>query len=30
MDAVLVGRTTAFYDDPSLTVRHVSGRQQKE
>ncbi|MCG8374612.1 MAG: bifunctional diaminohydroxyphosphoribosylaminopyrimidine deaminase/5-amino-6-(5-phosphoribosylamino)uracil reductase RibD, partial [Balneolales bacterium] len=26
-DAVLVGRTTAITDDPSLTVRHVSGRQ---
>jgi diaminohydroxyphosphoribosylaminopyrimidine deaminase/5-amino-6-(5-phosphoribosylamino)uracil reductase len=29
MDAVLVGRTTAFTDDPSLTVRHVKGRQPK-
>ncbi len=26
-DAVLVGRTTAMADNPSLTVRHVSGRQ---
>lgn len=26
-DAVLVGRTTAITDNPSLTVRHVSGRQ---
>ncbi len=26
-DAVLVGRTTAMVDNPSLTVRHVSGRQ---
>lgn len=29
MDAVLVGRSTAFMDDPSLTVRHVKGRQPK-
>ena len=29
MDAVLIGRTTAFTDDPSLTVRHVKGRQPK-
>jgi len=29
MDAVLVGRTTAITDDPSLTVRHVKGRQPK-
>lgn len=28
-DAVLVGRTTAMVDNPSLTVRHVSGRQPK-
>lgn len=28
-DAVLVGRTTAMADNPSLTVRHVSGRQPK-
>lgn len=28
-DAVLVGRTTAIADNPSLTVRHVSGRQPK-
>ncbi|GAB5410750.1 MAG: bifunctional diaminohydroxyphosphoribosylaminopyrimidine deaminase/5-amino-6-(5-phosphoribosylamino)uracil reductase RibD [Balneolaceae bacterium] len=28
-DAVLVGRTTAITDNPSLTVRHVSGRQPK-
>ncbi len=28
-DAVLVGRTTAMTDNPSLTVRHVSGRQPK-
>ncbi|MDZ7806068.1 MAG: bifunctional diaminohydroxyphosphoribosylaminopyrimidine deaminase/5-amino-6-(5-phosphoribosylamino)uracil reductase RibD [Gracilimonas sp.] len=28
-DAVMVGRTTAFTDNPSLTVRHVSGRQPK-
>lgn len=28
-DAVLVGRTTAATDNPSLTVRHVSGRQPK-
>lgn len=28
-DAVLVGRTTAIVDNPSLTVRHVSGRQPK-
>lgn len=26
-DAVMVGRTTAMADNPSLTVRHVSGRQ---
>ncbi len=26
-DAVLVGRTTAMADNPSLTVRHVAGRQ---
>ena len=26
-DAVLVGRATAMADNPSLTVRHVSGRQ---
>ncbi|MEX0844336.1 MAG: bifunctional diaminohydroxyphosphoribosylaminopyrimidine deaminase/5-amino-6-(5-phosphoribosylamino)uracil reductase RibD [Balneolaceae bacterium] len=26
-DAVLVGRTTAMADNPSLTVRHVTGRQ---
>lgn len=26
-DAVLVGRTTVMVDNPSLTVRHVSGRQ---
>ena len=26
-DAVLVGRTTAMVDNPSLTVRHVTGRQ---
>lgn len=26
-DAVLVGRTTAMVDNPSLTVRHVAGRQ---
>jgi diaminohydroxyphosphoribosylaminopyrimidine deaminase/5-amino-6-(5-phosphoribosylamino)uracil reductase len=26
-DAVLVGRTTAISDNPSLTVRHVNGRQ---
>lgn len=26
-DAVLVGRTTAMVDNPTLTVRHVSGRQ---
>lgn len=29
MDAVLIGRNTAFVDDPSLTVRHVKGRQPK-
>ncbi len=29
MDAVLVGRSTAFTDDPSLTVRYVKGRQPK-
>ncbi len=29
MDAVLVGRTTAITDDPSLTVRHVKGRQPR-
>ncbi len=28
-DAVLVGRTTAQADNPSLTVRHVKGRQPK-
>ena len=28
-DAVLVGRTTAMVDNPSLTVRHVAGRQPK-
>lgn len=28
-DAVLVGRATAIADNPSLTVRHVSGRQPK-
>ncbi len=28
-DAVLVGRTTAMLDDPSLTVRHIQGRQPK-
>ncbi len=28
-DAVLVGRSTAFVDNPSLTVRHVSGRQPR-
>jgi diaminohydroxyphosphoribosylaminopyrimidine deaminase/5-amino-6-(5-phosphoribosylamino)uracil reductase len=28
-DAVLVGRSTAIADNPSLTVRHVSGRQPK-
>lgn len=28
-DAVLVGRTTAVADNPSLTVRHISGRQPK-
>lgn len=28
-DAVLVGRTTVMVDNPSLTVRHVSGRQPK-
>lgn len=28
-DAVLVGRTTAMADNPSLTVRHVSGRQPR-
>jgi diaminohydroxyphosphoribosylaminopyrimidine deaminase/5-amino-6-(5-phosphoribosylamino)uracil reductase len=26
-DAVMVGRTTAIADNPSLTVRHVTGRQ---
>jgi diaminohydroxyphosphoribosylaminopyrimidine deaminase/5-amino-6-(5-phosphoribosylamino)uracil reductase len=26
-DAVLVGRTTTMVDNPSLTVRHVAGRQ---
>ncbi len=26
-DAVMVGRTTAISDNPSLTVRHASGRQ---
>lgn len=26
-DAVLVGRTTAMVDNPTLTVRHVAGRQ---
>lgn len=28
-DAVLVGRTTAITDNPTLTVRHVTGRQPK-
>lgn len=28
-DAVMVGRTTAIADNPSLTVRHVSGRQPR-
>lgn len=28
-DAVMVGRTTAFHDNPSLTVRLVEGRQPK-
>lgn len=28
-DAVLVGRTTAAADNPSLTVRHVAGRQPR-
>lgn len=28
-DAVLVGRTTVMADNPSLTVRHVSGRQPR-
>lgn len=28
-DAVLVGRSTAIADNPSLTVRHVTGRQPK-
>lgn len=28
-DAVLIGRSTAIADNPSLTVRHVSGRQPK-
>jgi len=28
-DAVLVGRTTAITDNPTLTVRHVNGRQPK-
>lgn len=28
-DAVLVGRNTAFHDNPSLTVRLVEGRQPK-
>ncbi|MFN1835013.1 bifunctional diaminohydroxyphosphoribosylaminopyrimidine deaminase/5-amino-6-(5-phosphoribosylamino)uracil reductase RibD [Balneola sp. MJW-20] len=28
-DAVLVGRNTAIADNPSLTVRHVKGRQPK-
>jgi diaminohydroxyphosphoribosylaminopyrimidine deaminase / 5-amino-6-(5-phosphoribosylamino)uracil reductase len=28
-DAVMVGRTTALYDNPSLTVRLVEGRQPK-
>ncbi|MAL18216.1 MAG: riboflavin biosynthesis protein RibD [Balneola sp.] len=28
-DAVLVGRTTTMVDNPSLTVRHVSGRQPR-
>jgi len=28
-DAVMVGRTTAITDNPSLTVRHVAGRQPK-
>ncbi|MBO6621931.1 MAG: bifunctional diaminohydroxyphosphoribosylaminopyrimidine deaminase/5-amino-6-(5-phosphoribosylamino)uracil reductase RibD [Balneola sp.] len=26
-DAIMIGRTTAMADNPSLTVRHVSGRQ---
>lgn len=29
MDAVLVGRNTALLDNPSLTVRHVEGRQPR-
>lgn len=29
MDAVMVGRNTALYDNPSLTVRLVEGRQPK-
>ncbi|MEX0720499.1 MAG: bifunctional diaminohydroxyphosphoribosylaminopyrimidine deaminase/5-amino-6-(5-phosphoribosylamino)uracil reductase RibD [Balneolaceae bacterium] len=28
-DAVLVGRTTVMADNPSLTVRHVAGRQPR-
>ena len=28
-DAVLIGRTTAMADNPSLTVRHIKGRQPK-
>ncbi len=28
-DAVLVGRTTTMADNPSLTVRHIKGRQPK-
>ncbi|WP_069130603.1 bifunctional diaminohydroxyphosphoribosylaminopyrimidine deaminase/5-amino-6-(5-phosphoribosylamino)uracil reductase RibD [Rhodohalobacter halophilus] len=28
-DAVMVGRNTALYDNPQLTVRHVEGRQPK-
>lgn len=28
-DAVLVGRSTAIADNPSLTVRHVTGRQPR-
>lgn len=29
MDAVMVGRYTAMLDNPSLTVRHLEGRQPK-
>ncbi|TVQ66094.1 MAG: bifunctional diaminohydroxyphosphoribosylaminopyrimidine deaminase/5-amino-6-(5-phosphoribosylamino)uracil reductase RibD [Balneolaceae bacterium] len=29
MDAVMVGRRTALHDNPSLTVRHVEGRQPR-